>query len=217
MKWLDSLFADFERLGRRRLNLWSRLLLLIGVVCLILTYFFPLWTIELEAPQYQDNLYLDIYSYQLSPGGDGQHLQEINTLNHYIGMQKVQESDFTEMTWMPFAIGFFVVFAFRALAFGRMSSVIDTLVLFLYFSLFSMANFVYRLYSYGHDLDPSAAINMDPFMPAVIGMTEVANFTQYSIPRMASYLMLTFLIVVILAIFVSRNEPTVETVSEDSS
>lgn len=206
MKWLNSLFHTIEELVNRRLNIWSRLLILAGVLGLALSFLYPLWTISLDAPQYQDTLTVDIYSYQLQGGDEGRHLQEINTVNHYVGMNKIQESDFTEMIWMPFVIGFFILFGLRAVVLGQMSTVIDSLALFLYFSLFSLANFIYRLYTYGHDLDPSAPMEIDPFMPAVIGTTEIEQFTQYSYPGPASYLMVGFIVCLGFALLLSWNE-----------
>ena len=39
---------------------------------------------------------------------------------------------------------------------SELRSLIDLCVSFGYFSVFSMARFVYRLYVFGHDLDPRA-------------------------------------------------------------
>ena len=198
-----------ERFINKRLNTLSRVLILAACVLLVLTFFFPLWHIHLVAPQYRDGLDMWIYSWQLVGGREGQDIVEINLLNHYIGMAEIHEADFWEMQIIPFSIGFFILFGLRAAVFGQMSNVIDHVVLFLYFSLFSLAAFVYRLYSYGHELDPRAPMNVDPFWPTLVGTKQIANMTQTSLPGVSSYLILLALICLALAIFFSRKEPTV--------
>ena len=57
--------------------------------------FFPLWKMHLVAPQYSDGLDLYIFPYKIQGGGlNGQHLVEINNLNHYIGMKPIQAGGF---------------------------------------------------------------------------------------------------------------------------
>jgi copper chaperone NosL len=202
----------------RPLNLVSRLLLLAGVAFLIGSFFFPLWQIRLVAPQYRDGLELNIYSYELRPGNNGQHLDEINLLNHYIGMKPIHQADFVEMRWIPFVVGLFVILTLRAMVFGRMGNIVDLLMLFTYFGLFSMANFYYRLYTYGHDLDPKAAMTIDPFVPVIIGKNQIANFTQYSYPMAASYLFVGYVVVLLVVAWLSRKEKTlVESHARDGS
>ena len=52
---------------------------------------------------------------------------------------------------------------------GRIGHLVDLGVLFVYFGLFSLATFAYRLWSYGHHLDPHAPMRIAPFTPIVIG------------------------------------------------
>jgi copper chaperone NosL len=201
-----SLFQAIERFLARPLNLASRLCLLLGVVCLIGTFFFPLWQIRLVAPQYRDGLDVFIYSYKLEGGRDGIDLREINILNHYIGMRPLEEADFVEMQVIPFVLGLLILLALRAIVFGRMSNLVDLFVLFTYFGIFSLITFYYRLYTYGTDLNPRAAMTIEPFVPALIGSNRIANFVQYSFPHVAGYLLLAFGVFLALSIFLSRRE-----------
>lgn len=209
------LFRLNERFLNKRLNALSRFWILLSVVLIAASFFFPLWHINLVAPQYRDGLDMWIYGHQLVGGNEGQDLAEINILNHYIGMQEVHQADFVEMTVIPFALGLFIVLGLRATFFGVMSRLIDHLVLYLYFCVFSGINFVYRMYSYGHHLDPKAPINPDPFWPKLIGTKQIANMTQTSLPHVATYLLMGALLCLLLAIFHSRNEqPFYETTVE---
>ena len=191
---------------RRPLNLTSRLLLLLATGALALAIFLPLWKIHLVAPQYREGLALHIYSHQLVGGNGGQDLHEINTLNHYIGMRKLSQADFAEMTWLPFALGAFCLLTLRAAVIGRMASLIDLSVLFLYFTAFSLGNFYYRLYTYGHSLDPQAPMTIKPFTPVMIGSQKIANFVQTSLPQSGGYMLAVFIVLVFAAMWCSRKE-----------
>jgi copper chaperone NosL len=201
----ELLKREFKFLARP-LNLTSRLLLLAGVVALMLSYWFPLWEIKLVAPQYQEGLTLDIHSWRIVAGNKGNDIHEINNLNHYIGMKPLHEADFHEMKWMPFLIGVFVIYTLRAAVFGMMRYVIDLLVLFSYFGAFSLASFVYRMWSYGHNLDPKAPMTIEPFTPVIFGTQQIANFTQSSLPQGGTYLLTLYVLCLVLAIWFSRKE-----------
>jgi len=189
----------------RPLNPLSRLLLLGAAVLFAATVFLPLWRITLVAPQYEEGLRLTIYSYKLLGGNEGQDLFEINNLNHYIGMKPLEQSDFVEMKWMPFALGLFALLALRAAAHGRMSQAIDLLVVFLYFGLFSFGLFYYRMYTYGHELDPTAPMTIEPFTPTLVGQNQIANFVQYSYPHTGGVLMVLIPVLLLGAIWFSRK------------
>lgn len=191
----------------RPLTILSRVFLLLVGALFIVISFLPLWRITLIAPQYEEGLRVNIYSYKLTGGGmDEQDLFEINNLNHYIGMRPLVESDFVEMKWMPFALGLFAMIALRAAVHGRMSQVIDLFALFVYFGLFSVGLFYYRLYTYGHDLDPTAPMEIDPFTPMLLGKNQIANFTQYSFPLIGGVLMLTIPVLIFAAFWFSRKK-----------
>lgn len=196
------------RFFSRPLNLASRLVLLVGAVTLAVAAFMPLWRIHLVAPQYMEGLELNIYSHKLEAGNGGQDLHEINNLNHYIGMKVIEEADFVEMKWVPFAMGIFVLLGLRAVIHGSMSQCLDLLVLFIYFGIFSMGSFYYRLYTYGHDLDPTAPVRIEGFTPRILGQSQIANFQQASWPDIGGILMILYPLSIILAMWLSRKEET---------
>ena len=105
------------------------------------------------APQYPEGLRLDIYSYTLVGGNNGQDVKEINVLNHYIGMHDLVNESFTEFKWMPFVIGALGLLVLRAVVHGTVAALVDVTMLFVYFGAFSLWSFGYKLYRYGHDLD----------------------------------------------------------------
>ena len=169
------------------LGLGPRGLILLAALLLLPAYTSPLWKMTMFAPQYQDGLRLEIYSYKLVGGNHGQDVKEINVLNHYIGMKDLSDEDFTEFKWLPFVIGALALLFLRAVVFGTVGSALDVTVLFVYFSAFSLWSFAYKLWSYGHNLAPTAAVKVPPFMPPLFGGKQLANFEVYSYPGVASY------------------------------
>lgn len=190
----------------RPLGVPARLLVLAAVAALAVASVLPLWQIRLVAPQYADGLTLDMYAYQIVAGNGGQDLAEINTLNHYIGMKPIAQADFLEMKVLPFAIGVFVLLGLRAAAIGRVISLVDLAVMFGYFGAFSLGSFAYRLYAYGHHLDPRAPMKIEPFMPVVLGSQQIANFVQTSLPLAGTACMGLFLVGLVAAIWISLRE-----------
>lgn len=86
----------------------------------------------------------------------------------------------------------------RVAAIGDVRSLVDLAVLTFYFSVFSAGRFAFKLYTYGHNLDPHAPIHMDPFTPAILGTKQIANFTISSYPRGGTYLVALFASAVVL-------------------
>ncbi|MEZ5319482.1 MAG: hypothetical protein R2752_18935 [Vicinamibacterales bacterium] len=203
---MNARFRAVHRLLDRPLSGTARLLLVAGILALVVGSLLPLWRIELVAPQYAEGLRLDMYAYRIAGGNGGQDLHEINTLNHYIGMKPIVEADFAEMKWLPFAIGVFVLLTLRAIVMDRVGHLVDLAVLFTYFGLFSLGTFAYRLYTYGHQLDPHAPMRIDPFMPVVVGRQQIANFVQTSLPLWGTLCMGLFLAALAGAIWTSRRE-----------
>jgi copper chaperone NosL len=184
---------DFSLLYRP-LDRTARIILLLLIVALLFSLIEPLWRISLKAPQYPDGLYMDIYSYKIDGGHDGQDVNEINELNHYIGMQRIERAAFADLDWMPFAFGVLALLSLRVVAMGNLSSLIDLTVLSLYVSAFAMGRFVYREYAFGHTLDSHAAVKIQPFTPVFLGTKQVANFTTSAMPQLGSLLFGLFLI-----------------------
>jgi len=139
-------------------------------------------------------------------GDDGNDLTEINVLNHYIGMAELKNDDFTEFKWIPLIIGLILVITLRAAVVGTLKSAIDILVFMSYFAVFSMWRFWSMLHSYGHNLDPRAAVKVDPFTPPVLGTKMVGQFTVASYPSIGSLFFVLFVVLVVLGIFFTYRQ-----------
>lgn len=180
----------------------ARALLIVSLLSVPLVFQYPLWTMSFQSNQYPDPLRLEIHIDHLEgqKTASRDDLREINSLNHYIGMRPLLESDFAEFLWLPFAAGFFVLIVLRAVVFGSLRDLVDVAVLYLYFGLFSLWSFYSRLYSYGHNLNPEAAIKVEPFTPPMYGRVQIANFYVESFPGGGSYAMTFFGALIFIAL-----------------
>jgi hypothetical protein len=185
------------------LNVRSRVLVALAAIMLLPTFFLPIWRLHLWSYQYPEGLDLYIHTHQLTSGNDNADLMEINILNHYIGMHEINEDDFVELDWIPFVLGALILLSLRAAVLGRMSKLVDVLVLSTYFGAFSLWSFYYKLYSYGHNLDPKAAVQIEPFSPPIFGLRDLAQFKVWSYPDFGTVFIVLFVVVLILAILAS--------------
>jgi hypothetical protein len=167
----------------------ARIALVLLIVPLLLSFAFPLWRISMKAPQYPDGLSMDIYSYKVEGGNDGNDIQEINVLNHYIGMHAITREELRDLDWIPFALVAMALLALRAALLGNVRTMIDLSMIAGYVSVVAFGRFVYMLWEFGHQLDPKAPVKVEPFMPVVFGEKQIANFLTRSMPQWGSVLM----------------------------
>ncbi len=162
---------------------------LIGIAALVLIPVFfmpvlPIWVMKMWAPQYREGLTLTIYANDIK--GD---LQNINTLNHYVGMKAIAASDFHEFKYLPLALTLFGVMALiGALANRRWIGILGWQV-FTGFAIYMFSDYARWLWEYGHNLDPRAAIKLPLFTPPLIGFKQMANFKVLSMPGPGSILL----------------------------
>jgi len=178
----------------RRLSKRARVLILIAALLIIPAIFLPIWTITLVAPQYPQGIKMSIYANKLTEynpetGITSDTPRLINGLNHYIGMHEITPDEFSEFRWLPFAITAFCLLALLSALVGRGLFATLGWILFILFAVFMIGDFYRWLYEYGHNLKPDAAIKIEPYMPPVIGMKQLANFKVISLPGSGSILM----------------------------
>ena len=166
------------RLGTIR-NSERRLIALAALV--LLPVFFlpvlPIWHMKLWAPQYHEGLHITIYSNTIR--GD---LQNINTLNHYVGMHAITPDDFKEFAYLPQALTAFGLLALLGALLNRRWLAILGWLAFSAFSVYMFRDYANWLWHYGHDLDPRAALKLPAFTPPIIGFKQMANFKVWSYP-----------------------------------
>src|SRR5215831_1953354 len=98
----------------KKMSLQARIVTSVSALSLALLLIFPIWRIELSAPQYPEGLVLKIYADRL--GGD---VEIVNGLNHYIGMRTLHAIDFVEFTVLPYIIGALIFFGLLTIVVNR--------------------------------------------------------------------------------------------------
>lgn len=170
---------------KNKLKGWIRILTVVSAIALLAVLYFPIWQIQLNAPQYPEGLVLLIFA-----NGLGGSVDIINGLNHYIGMRALHANDFIEFTVLPYIIIFFSVL-FLLIAFvNRKKFLYAGLILFVVFGIVAMVDFWRWEYNYGHDLNPDAAIKVPgmAYQPPLIGYKQLLNFGAYSIPDVGGWI-----------------------------
>lgn len=204
---MKMLIDRANRFFEKTLSVRSRGLVFLAALLLIPALLLPLWKMSLYSNQFPDGLFMQIFAYKLE-GGQSElrdDLKEINSLNHYIGMAPLREEDFTEFKWIPFVLGAIVLLCLRALVMGKMAKLVDVFVLMTYFGLFSIWSFYRKLYLYGHNLDPTAAVTVEPFTPPLFGHQKTANFDIYNYPDIGTYFLAAVPLILLLAMYFSAR------------
>ncbi|HPH24543.1 MAG TPA: hypothetical protein PLW32_11705, partial [Chitinophagaceae bacterium] len=170
---------------KKNLSNGMRLAIFLCGVALVAVLFFPLWRIDLDAPQYPEGLMLLIYPTKL-----GGNVDIINGLNHYIGMKTLHADDFMEFTILPYIILFFALFSMLTAAMGSRKLLNTLFILFVVFGILAMYDFWRWEYDYGHNLNPDAAIIVPgmAYQPPLIGFKQLLNFGAYSFPDVGGWI-----------------------------
>jgi len=161
----------------------SRLLTVVAAVLLLGAYVLPLWRIDLEAPQYPEGIGM-LIRVNTVEGVKPQDLQNINGLNHYIGMKEIQPDAIPELTYMPWIVAALVVAGLVVAAVNRRGALVAWLGAFAVVGMAGLYDFWRWGYDYGHDLDPHAIIQVPgmAYQPPLIGSKQLLNFTAHSWP-----------------------------------
>ena len=168
----------------------SKILIIIAALMIMLTFVFPLWYIDLEAPQYPEGIGLQIWINQIV-GQNPHDLANINGLNHYIGMKEIEPESIPELKIMPYLMIFMMLFGLIAGIMGKRTLVYIWILLFVIMAAIGMYDFYMWEYDYGHDLNPLAAIKIPgmAYQPPLIGSKMLLNFNAISMPHIATYIL----------------------------
>lgn len=165
----------------------TRALSIISTIALAAVIFLPLWRIDLTAPQYPEGLGLII-----RPNGLAGDVDVVNGLNHYIGMRTLHTEDFVEFKVLPYIIGAFAIFGLLTFIIRRRWFFTIWAILYIAFGILAMVDFYRWEYNYGHNLDPTAPIQVPgmAYQPPLLGFKQLLNFGAYSYPDVGGWIFL---------------------------
>ncbi len=188
--------------------------MIIGSLLLLGLFKFPLWNIELGAPQYPDPLGMNIYIRGIE-GEEEFDIQNIDGLNHYIGMRTIPKpEDMWEFGVFPKVIigmvalgvvigllGFFKKISYKwFLGWFMLMSVLGVL---------GMYDFNNWMTDYGSNLNPNAIMKLThpdgtpmTYSPPLFGYEKMLNFDVTSLPATGAWMMFTGMMLTIVAFFI---------------
>lgn len=162
----------------------TRLLLGIAAVFTLGALVLPLWEVRLGAPQYPEGLGLRIHAHTVR-GIKPNDLQNINGLNHYIGMKPIHPESIPELRYMPWLIGLLAAAGALVAWRGTRRHLTGWLVTFALLGAVGLWDFWRWEYDYGHNLDMENAIIIVPgmtYQPPILGSKKLLNFTATAWP-----------------------------------
>ncbi|WP_367916350.1 hypothetical protein [Leadbetterella sp. DM7] len=172
-----------------RISTASQWILIIGALSLLITYFVPIWRIDLWAPQYPEGLTMKIWLSKLS----GQ-VEIINGLNHYIGMAHIKEEMFPEFKILPYCVAFLALAGVVAALLRKKTAVLAYFIVLVAGAVYALYDFWKWGYEYGHNLSDDAPIKVPgmAYQPPLLGYKELLNFGAYSIPDIGGWIFAAF-------------------------
>jgi len=184
----------------------SKIIVILASLLLILTFFFPLWYIDLEAPQYPEGIGLEIWLNKIT-GQNPHDLENINGLNHYIGMKTIDPESIPELSIMPFIIIFLILVGLTSGILGKRSLVYIWIVLFFIIAAIGLYDFYMWEYDYGHNLNPNAAIKIPgmAYQPPLIGSKMLLNFNAISMPHVGFWILFVVFVLAAVALFIDNK------------
>lgn len=163
--------------------------MLLSVVALAGLFVFPMWKITLYAPQYPDGVTLRIHINKLTGDTPGT-LQNVNILNHYVGMKSIDEDAIPELRYFPYIIAGMLVLGLLAVVVNWQSAYLSWTALMIILAVAGLYDFYLWEYDYGHTLSPDAPIKIPgtSFQPPLLGSKVILNFVAKSFPDVGGYL-----------------------------
>ena len=173
------------------MNKKHRIWMAVAALLLIGVYFFPIWSISMEAPQYPEGIGMNITVNDIQ-GKEFHNLESINGLNHYIGMKAITPESIPELRIMPFIFGFLIVSGLLVAFWGNRKWIMAWLVFFGLLAIAGLVDFYIWGYDYGHNLSPDAPIKVPgmTYQPPLIGSKQLLNINATSVPHIGFYIAL---------------------------
>lgn len=164
----------------------------------------PIWSVSLEAPNYPKEAFPDGIPVFFHFDGFSGEVHEMNTINHYIGMDPMwiggtfeREIGIYALLGLSLVMIYFIAYNHKVLDY-LMGIPVLLPILFI-------ADYSYWLYWFGHNLHDWGAFKIKPFMPTVFGDGKVAQFTTHSYPTTGFYLLVLISLLSLLAILAKNK------------
>jgi len=194
--------APAEELAANRMRyLWPTLCLASAAIMIIISIFLPYWSLVLHAPQYPRGLVVNAYVNQLE--GD---VQEIDGLNHYIGMRPLGEAAQFEKSISIFAIIALGLLVLAAVFIHSPWAALLSLPAILIPPVF-LLDLYFWLSNFGQNLDPKAALSnaVQPFTPTILGEGVIGQFRTVAYADIGLLMAAAASILILIGLYLQRR------------
>ncbi|TQS75087.1 hypothetical protein DX933_08810 [Ornithinibacillus gellani] len=175
------------------------IVLIAAAMMIVLTIFMPWWGMKFYAPQYPEGL--DIIVYPTTLAGD---IDIVNGLNHYIGMSLFSNESFPELAYMPYIIIGIAILTLAVAWLRRKSFLYGLISVYVFAGAIGIYDMYRWLRKFGTELDPKAPIELEPFIPPIIGENVIANFVTHSYFTYGGYMLGIIFILLIFPLWKDR-------------
>ena len=164
----------------------------------------PIWAVSLEAPNYPKEAFPEGIPVFFHFDGYSGEVHEMNTINHYVGMDPMWGGGHFERAIGPYAL---LLLTLGMIYFMIYNSKILNLIMLVPIALpvIFIADYSYWLYWFGHNLHDWGAFKIKPFMPTVFGDGKIAQFTTHSYPTIGFYALVAISLFSLLAFFAKQK------------
>ena len=196
---MDPSFTYFQY-RMYRMKKWPSALFVVGAFLLFSLFVLPMWQVTLTAPQYKEGVTMLIWIDKIGGTTPGT-LQNVNILNHYIGMKKIEPESIPELRYLKYIVaalaGTGVIIGFMQ----RKNLYLAWVILFTLLAALGIYDFYLWEYDYGHNLDPTAPIKIPgaSFQPPLFGTKHIINFVATSLPATGGWLAVLSLVLTTVA------------------
>ncbi len=164
----------------------------------------PIWAVSLEAPNYPKEAFPQGIPVYFHFDGYSGEVHEMNTINHYVGMDPMWVGGHFERaigiyTLLFLSLGIILFVAYDQKYLNYIMLIPASL------PLIFMIDYSYWLYWFGHNLHDWGAFKIKPFMPTVFGDGKIAQFTTHSYPTIGFYMLVAISLLSILAFFAKQK------------
>lgn len=145
---------------------------MLAALLLMVSMMLPYWQMKLTAPQYPKGLITRVYINHLE--GD---VSEIDALNHYLGMPKLDEGGQFERSVSVLALSVIGLLMLGTTFVHNRWASLFVLPALLWPPAF-LGDLALILYQYGHSIDPKSALGgaIKPFTPPILGPGTIGQF-----------------------------------------
>ncbi|MDA3907838.1 MAG: cytochrome C [Sulfurimonas sp.] len=164
----------------------------------------PIWAVSLEAPNYPKVAFPEGIPVYFHFDGYSGEIHEMNTINHYVGMDPmwiggIFEREIGIYALLLLSLGIIYFIAYNNKILNYLMLVPASL------PLLFIADYSYWLYWFGHNLHDWGAFKIKPFMPTVFGDGKIAQFVTHSYPTIGFYMIVAIGLLSLLAFFAKQK------------